>query len=235
MRIKQHGNLYQLTFLPRLFPINAYVYETADALIVLDMGTRNFVKGVKALEAKTAKPVTHLLITHGHSDHVSGISVFAKAYPDAEIVVSAREARILRGDLTLDDTEDQSPISGGWPELDFDIHREVIPGDQVAGFQVVGVPGHTPGSVAYLAPDGTMIAGDAFQTRGGLAVAGDLRIAFPFPAWATWSRKEALASAEVVLKLNPSCLALGHGPLVLNPDVELPPVIKRMKERLEHA
>lgn len=235
MRIKQHGNLYQLTFLPRLFPINAYVYETDDALIVLDMGKSNFVKGFKALEAKTAKQVTHLLITHGHSDHVSGISVFSKAYPDAEIVVSAREARILRGDLSLDDTEDQSPISGGWPELDFDIHREVIPGDQVAGFQVVGVPGHTPGSVAYLAPDGTMIAGDAFQTRGGLAVAGDLRIAFPFPAWATWSRKEALASAEVVLKLNPSCLALGHGPLVLNPDVELPPAIKRMKERLEHA
>lgn len=235
MRIKQHGKLYQLTFLPRLFPINAYVYETDDALIVLDMGQSSFVKGVKALEAKTAKPVTHLLITHGHSDHVSGISVFSRAYPDAEIVVSAREARILRGDLSLDDTEDQSPISGGWPELDFDIHREVIPGDQVAGFQVVGVPGHTPGSVAYLAPDGTMIAGDAFQTRGGLAVAGDLRIAFPFPAWATWSRKEALASAEVVLKLNPSCLALGHGPLVLNPDLELPPVIKRMKERLEHA
>ena len=99
----------------------------------------------------------------------------------------------------------------------------------------MGVPGHTPGSVAYLAPDGTMIAGDAFQTRGGLAVTGDLRIAFSFPAWATWSRKQALASAEAVLKLNPSCLALGHGPLVLNPALELPPVIKRMKERLEHA
>ena len=202
MRIKQHGNLYQLTFLPRLFPINAYVYETADALIVLDMGVSNFVKSVQSIEAKTAKPVTHLLVTHGHSDHVSGISVFSKAYPDAEIVVSAREARILRGNLS---------------------------------FQVVGVTGHTPGSVAYLAHDGTMIAGDAFQTRGGLAVTGDLRIAFPFPAWATWSRKQALASAEAVLKLNPSCLAIGHGPMVLYPALELPPVIKRMKERLEHA
>ena len=58
MRIKQHGNLYQLTFLPRLFPINAYVYETADALIVLDLGVSNFVKSVQAIEAKTAKPVT---------------------------------------------------------------------------------------------------------------------------------------------------------------------------------
>lgn len=48
----------------------------------------------------------------------------------------------------------------------------------MAGFQVVGFQGILHSSAAYLAPDGTMIAGDAFQTRGGLAVTGDLRITF---------------------------------------------------------
>src|ERR687886_746883 len=49
------------------------------------------------------------------------------------------------------------------------------PGDRVGSLAVIVAPGHTPGHVAFLdTRDRTLIAGDAFQTRGGVAVAGTL-------------------------------------------------------------
>lgn len=54
---------------------------------------------------------------------------------------------------------------------------------------MVGTPSHTPGQIALFDPrDGSLIAGDAFQTRAGVAVSGTIRLLFPFPALATWSR-----------------------------------------------
>jgi len=83
---------------------------------------------------------------------------------------------------------------------------------------VVASPGHTPGHIAFLdVRDRSLIAGDAFQTRGGIAVSGDLRLLFPFPAMATWNRQTALASAVALRALNPSLLGVGHGPTLSEP------------------
>src|SRR5690606_31675869 len=54
---------------------------------------------------------------------------------------------------------------------------------------------------------GALIAGDAFQTKGGIAVAGQLRPGFPFPALATWHQRTALESAKKLGKHRPSLLA----------------------------
>jgi len=86
---------------------------------------------------------------------------------------------------------------------------------------VIAAPGHTPGHVAFLdVRDKTLLAGDAFQTQGGIAVAGTLRWLFPFPAMATWHKLTALKSARELAALEPSRLAVGHGKVINNP-VEL--------------
>jgi glyoxylase-like metal-dependent hydrolase (beta-lactamase superfamily II) len=83
---------------------------------------------------------------------------------------------------------------------------------------VVSAPGHTPGHIALFDPrDGALIAGDAFQTRGGVAVSGTMRPLFPFPAMATWHRPTALASARRLRALEPIRLAVGHGEVLERP------------------
>jgi glyoxylase-like metal-dependent hydrolase (beta-lactamase superfamily II) len=82
----------------------------------------------------------------------------------------------------------------------------------VGSLEVVAAPGHTPGHVAFLdVRDRTLIAGDAFQTRGGMAVSGVVRPLFPFPAFGTWHQSTALATAQALRRLQPARLAVGHG------------------------
>jgi glyoxylase-like metal-dependent hydrolase (beta-lactamase superfamily II) len=78
------------------------------------------------------------------------------------------------------------------------------PGDRVGSLEVIASPGHTPGHVAFFdVRDKALIAGDALQTRGGIAVSGDLRLLFPFVAMATWNKPVALTSAKTLRALTP--------------------------------
>jgi hypothetical protein len=54
-----------------------------------------------------------------------------------------------------------------------------------------------------------LIAGDAFQTRGGIAVSGQFQWLFLFPALATWHTVSSLESAIKLTELNPKLLAVG--------------------------
>ncbi|SCM04984.1 Protein of unknown function [Bacillus cytotoxicus] len=54
-----------------------------------------------------------------------------------------------------------------------------------------------------------LIVGDAFQTCGRVAVAGQLKWLFPFPALGTWHAETALKSAQKLLQYKPSVLATG--------------------------
>jgi glyoxylase-like metal-dependent hydrolase (beta-lactamase superfamily II) len=72
--------------------------------------------------------------------------------------------------------------------------------------------------VAFLdTRDRSLIAGDAFQTRGGIAVSGVVRPLFPFPAMGTWHKPTALASARTLRALKPRLLAVGHGVMLDEP------------------
>jgi hypothetical protein len=62
-----------------------------------------------------------------------------------------------------------------------------------------------------------LIAGDAFQMLGGIAVAGVLRWLFPLPAIATWHKPTALHSAQALRALDPARLAVGHGQVLEDP------------------
>ena len=46
---------------------------------------------------------------------------------------------------------------------------------------------------------------------------GVVRWLFPFPALATWHKPTALRSAAALLALRPARLAVGHGPVLVDP------------------
>jgi glyoxylase-like metal-dependent hydrolase (beta-lactamase superfamily II) len=120
--------------------------------------------------------------------------------------------------MSVDPDEPQAKLRGSYQTIATRPTRLLADGDRVGSLEVVSTPGHTPGHIALFdLRDGALIAGDAFQTRAGVAVAGTMRWLFPFPAMATWSRLLALASARRLRSLEPARLAVGHGEVLEQP------------------
>jgi len=219
MDIKLHGRyMIQITRFPLLFPISAYLVRDEDGLTLIDTGMSGSAKGFLATAAETDSPIVRIALTHSHVDHAGSLSELATLLPNAEILVGEREAPLLAGDRNLRPDEPQTKLRGSYITSETRPTRLLYPGDRVGALEVVAAPGHTPGQLAFFdRRDGSLIAGDPFQTRGGLAVSGKTRLRFPFPAMATWNRAAALETARSLHRLAPERLAVGHGPVVEAP------------------
>src|SRR6266571_8004693 len=195
-----------------VFPMNCYLVIEDDGLTLVDSTMSSPADDLAAIAKQLGKELRRVALTHAHGDHVGGVSGVRKLFPDVEVSISERDARLLAGDKSLLQGEPQTVVKGYFVKVDWKPDRLLKPGDRVGSLEVVASPGHTPGHVAFLdVRDRSLIAGDAFQTRGGFAVSGVLRPLFPFPAMATWSKQTALASAVTLRALRPSLLAVGHG------------------------
>ena len=235
MRTSTHGQyLTQLTRLPHVFPVNAYLVREEDGLTLVDTALSRSTGSILAAARDLGQPIVRIAITHAHGDHVGSLDALHEALPAAEILVSARDARFLAGDRSLDPTEPQSKLRGSYVEVRTRPTRLVTPGDRVGSLEVIAAPGHTPGHIALRdTRDGTLIAGDAFQTAGGLAVSGTVRLLFPFPAMATWDRPLALATARELRALEPTRLAIGHGAVLEAPVAAMDRVIAEAAANIE--
>lgn len=236
MRIIREGHLYQLTFLPRFFPVNCYLVEEDDSLTLIDAALPYSAKKILKAAKKINKPITRILLTHAHDDHVGALDKIKQLLPGVPVHISSRDARLMSGDITLDPNEPDTPIRGGVPK-NLKTRADILlqNGDQIGSLIAIAAPGHTPGSMAYFdTRSRTLIAGDAFQTRGGMAVTGQLRPLFPFPAMATWNKETALQSAHKLLEYNPSLLAVGHGKMLKQPEKAITHAITKAKLNIEH-
>jgi glyoxylase-like metal-dependent hydrolase (beta-lactamase superfamily II) len=233
MRIKKYDKLYQLTVFPHVFPINSYVYEEDNFLIVIDIGTKMFVNQIDKLSRQLNKKVKYLILTHPHKDHMGGLQVFQKQFPDTQLCISKRDRRLLMGDYSLDTHEAKEELKGG-----FIIYSIALPicdlldGDKIGALRVIDTIGHTPGSISLHSDDNkVLIVGDAIQTFRGVAIAGDMKLLFPFPTLATWSSENAILSAEKIMKIDFTYLATGHGNVIKNPKEKILKSINIMKEK----
>ncbi len=233
MQITSHGtNLVQLTRFPRLFPVNCYLVREDDGFTVVDTAIPGSAPAILAAARTLGAPIVRIALTHAHSDHVGALDALHALLPTAEVLAKARDARLVAGDLRLDPEEPQVPLRGSYTRCTTRPTHLLLPGDRVGSLTVVAAPGHTPGHIAFLdMRDGTLIAGDAFQTRGGVAVSGTLRPLFPFPALATWHRPTALASAQRLRALRPARLAVGHGAVLDDPMPAMDLAIAKAEQR----
>ncbi|MDF2921907.1 MAG: hypothetical protein K0R57_821 [Paenibacillaceae bacterium] len=221
MRVAREKHVYQLAFLPALFPINCYLVEEQDSLTLVDAGLPFCVKGIVRTAAAIGKPLARIVLTHAHGDHIGALDLLKQQLPQASVYISARDSRLLAGDRSLLPGEPESPVRGGAPrpgQIRTTPDILLRDGDRIGSLVALAAPRHTPGSMAYLdTRSRALLCGDAFQVRGGIAVSGQLKPLFPFPAMATWNKEQALITARRLLDQEPELLASGHGRMLRQP------------------
>jgi glyoxylase-like metal-dependent hydrolase (beta-lactamase superfamily II) len=230
--VKTSRHTAQLVRLTRLGAVNAFLVVEDDGLTLVDTMIPRSQDGILAAARELGAPIVRIALTHAHGDHVGSLDALAAALPQAEVSISARDARLLAGDKTLDPGEPQAKLRGGYPARDTRPGRELQPGDRVGSLEVVDAPGHTPGHIAFLdTRDRTLIAGDAYSTLGGVATSAKVNPRFPLPALATWHRPTALFSARALRELDPARLAVGHGGVVDDPGAAMDAAIAHAEQR----
>ncbi len=147
------------------FPENTYVIHSAGEAAVIDPGTASGEERerVHSYIERNRLTVRHLLLTHGHIDHILGCSHFATRYgPTAESggwalhpadLEMLQGARIQGEMFGIKVTEPPAPT------------RELAHGDHIAlgetTLEVRHAPGHSPGSVLFVDhASGQVIGGD---------------------------------------------------------------------------
>ncbi|SNZ11632.1 Glyoxylase, beta-lactamase superfamily II [Terribacillus aidingensis] len=236
MRLLKHQHLYQLTFMPRLFPVNCYLIEEKDGLTLVDAAMASSAAAILSAAETIGKPIRKIVLTHAHSDHIGALDKLKESLHYAEVFMAETEWKLLSGEFTL--KANDPPLKGGFPKnIKTKPDRFLLEGDRIDSLEVIAAPGHSPGMLAFFDHrNGALIAGDSFQLRGGMAVAGDVRWRFPFPAWGTWKKELSVASAQKLIDLKPKLLAVGHGNLLHNPVPKMQQAIQRAKKGLNsHA
>lgn len=136
---------------------NAFIVYTegSDKAFVVDPGA-DFEKLRKRLDDNGIAEVTHILLTHGHFDHIGAVAQL-KEHTGAKVCIHRRDALMLGSDidslavmagLTKQPVAPDCLLDGGEIIVAADIEVEVL-----------HTPGHSGGSVCYLAGD-AMFSGD---------------------------------------------------------------------------
>lgn len=162
--------------------------------------------------------VRAIVVTHCHSDHIGSLDELARQC-DAEVWAHADEASFIDGSSELPFRSRIQRVLFGIEErllrhTPRKVDRTLADGEEVDGpvpFIVVGLPGHTPGSIALHMPDRRLaVVGDALF--GGIPFKGPL--AFP-PTITCVDADEAKRSSAKLAALDLETICQGHGDPVL--------------------
>lgn len=210
----------------RLGFVNAFLVEEETELTLIDTTLTGGAKGILAAAERVGKPITRIALTHYHSDHTGQVDALAAKLPGVEVLLSARDAKILGGDKTPEPGEPKGRlVPAGAPKTPT---KPIAAGDRIGSLEVHAAPGHSPGQLAFFDPrDGTLYCGDAYATLGGVRTSAKVTFPVPVPALATWHKPTALETAKALRTLNPAALAPGHGDILADPGAEMDAAIAR--------
>lgn len=216
-----------LTRITRFGMVNAYLVREDDGLTLVDTTLPRGDGAILQAAQRIGAPIVRIALTHAHGDHIGSLDALTAKLPGVEVLITARDARLLAGDKTLD-PGGGGQIRGSLPGARTKPTRLVAPGDRIGSLEVVDAAGHTPGHVAFLdTRDRALLCGDAYSTLGGVAVPAKPYPRFPFVWMGTCDRPRALEAARALRALRPSRLAPGHGKIVDEPAAAMDAAIRR--------
>jgi glyoxylase-like metal-dependent hydrolase (beta-lactamase superfamily II) len=228
MKATAHGpHLIQLTRLVT----NCFLVREDDGLTLVDCSWPGSANAILAAAEDAGAPIRRIALTHAHHDHTGALEPLRRALPDSELLVGARESRLLAGDFDLLPGEPAGSLHEvAYRKRDVRPDRLLEPGERVGSLEVVDAKGHTPGQIGFVdTRDRTLICGDAYLTVGKPFVTNERVLRFPVPALVgTWHGETAVETARALRELEPSRLATGHGRVVERP-------VAAMQEAVERA
>lgn len=176
-----------------------------------------------------AEDVDFILITHVHLDHAGGAGDYARAFPNARIVVHPRGARHMIDPLKLRDAV--TDVYGaaeaarlyGESLIPIPTSRVLTPGDgteiTLANRRIacLHTPGHAYHHMAYHDMSANVVfTGDSFGASGVIgatfegAAPGSPQPIFPTTSPTQFDPQEMHASIDRIVALAPRCVCLTH-------------------------
>ncbi|MDF2690782.1 MAG: hypothetical protein K0S29_637 [Gammaproteobacteria bacterium] len=157
--------------------VGAYVH--GQKVILIDSGLEEAgAKDIdKTLKAQGLKPVA-IINTHSHADHCGGNAYFKRQYPELEVFATKYEGVFIENPKMeplcfCGGAEPHAELHNKFLEAEPSVVDYEIPakdgainiieeeGKPPVAFQVVHLPGHTPGMVGVITPDNVFYCGDA--------------------------------------------------------------------------
>jgi len=188
-----------------IIPFNAWVVVEKDGVVLVDSGIPLMKKGILSFIDKLGKgPLTKILLTHGHSDHVGSVQAIL-ADRKVPVYVHDIEKPFMEGTVAYPGRAPRALLPAGIAEP---LKRS---GDDIAAIGSLKpylTPGHAPGHVVYHhITDNVLLAADLFWEKNGrLRVP---RFSYDIPM--------VVKSGAIVTRLKPRQLEVCHGYTVLNP------------------
>ena len=197
------------------FPVgNAYLWQGPDGLTLIDCGLAGSATTIaEAIRQLGRDPgeLRHLVLTHFHADHV-GTAADLVTWGEVTVYAHEADAAVIRGEVPGPDPvlsewerELMARTSGLVPDAPpVRVDREVADGDALpGGAVVVGVPGHTPGSIAvHLPRERVLFTGDTIaRAPDGRVILGVFNV----------DRAQAETSATKQAELGVTVACFGHG------------------------
>lgn len=216
-------------------PRNMNVYLLADdgGVTMFDAGISDMTRSLGAICARFGG-LRRIVLGHAHQDHRGAAPGLAERF-GVPVLCHAEEVADAEGDggfHTFDLSKIQrGPVRWAYPHLlshwdggPVKISGTVAEGDEVAGFQVMHIPGHAKGLIAlWRDSDRLALVSDGFYTLDPESgKRGDARV--PHPAF-TPDREQARESIRKIAALEPAAAWPGHAL----------PVMGDVRGALEHA
>lgn len=199
------------------FISNAGFVITPAGVVVIDaLGSPRLAERLtQAIRQLTDKPVTHVILTHYHADHIYGLQHFKKL--GAQIVAHGASREYIQSDTARLRLEASRTDLAPWIDAD----TRIVPADvwidgptsiQVGGvvFELVPVgPSHTPEDIAVFVPsEKVLFAGDLFF-NGRLPFVGQA------------NSRQWIESLDRLLTFDARAVVPGHGAASTQPKKDI--------------
>ncbi len=180
---------------------NTYLVGTAS-LAVIDPGPTDARHLQAILAAAGGRPITHILATHAHRDHVDAMHALQTA-------TGAKTYAFRRGATPGSEAADQSTSEYVNGDFSPDVH--VASGDRLSGedweLAALHTPGHAPDHLCF------MLEGSGVVFSGDHVMAWNTTVVAPPEG----RMADYLRSLELLLKRDDDMLLPGHGGRIMQP------------------
>jgi hydroxyacylglutathione hydrolase len=208
--------------------MNVYLVRDGDGVLMFDAGIASMAAPLARAAAQLGG-LTRIVLGHGHADHrgsAAALDVPVLCHPD-EVSDAEGDAGEHYFDLSLLQPHGRFLLSRLLPVWDggpVTIAGTVAEGDEIAGFEVVHLPGHAPGLIGlWRESDRLALVSDTLYTVDPqTGIHGHPRV--PHRAF-NWDTEVARASMRKLAALEPAAVWAGHAD-ALTGDV---------RAQLEHA